>query len=1070
MLRVRSGLPFPDLEQALRGELERHVAKGDFSRLALVVPSREARRGLRLLIGREWGLSCLGVRLSTAYDFALNTLAGSPGRPVHIAPAGMLAVLVRELVRAGGYDELGTVIETAGGADSVLSSLLAMREAGAPAGSPGKKASEILRLYARFEAGRAERGLAVPADVVAGAADAAAESGFVSSFESIVNYGFGDMTGVQMRLLAALAEFKPVDLFLPCGRGPVWNFAREFAGRLRSAVAADVKTEPLESAEPRPLLEPAISRLFGPEAAPDPAGPFPARTVTVSGTEAEVRAAAREILRLVEDPDDPVAFEDIALAARSLEPCVPWMEGVLAEHGIPFRSSAAWPGAAFPAVKAVHSLARVFESGMARADVIDLLSSPFFAAERFGAEAGWSCYWDLLTRDRGVVGGEDWDKLEGLLARARAADDGGDDDEEDRRVPLHAPKIEALARAAASLAAASARLPEAGRWDELAAAFLAAFNDHVDFSRDGIEESSGGLCAEVRRVVQGMRDFDRAAGRATREEFFSALRAELDSLTARLGGDGESAGVEVLDAMALRCRSFRAVVLIGMHEGGFPRPVRQDPFLGDAARAELGRRHGLHFPLKEAGYLEERLLFALALSAARERLTVIRQRSDDEGRPLVPSWYLQELRRAGGAPPESDDLRVPRRLGDRLASPEAPVTARERLRGLVHSGVRSRRAWKTLAADPLGLEKSLTAADELAAPAGKLGPRDGIVGALEWCPPEEKLSRGLSASFLQRYARCPFLFFAERVLEVTPVEEPEGVEEIGPLEYGSILHAVLQGFFERVITDGRLPEDPDSLLEESLRRELGDFARANPTGWPLLWARACRQIGALAAACVAAELAEMRESGFRPAAAEGEESAKLPDRGDFPESVRGLALFGRIDRLDERAADAGRELRVVDYKFTGAARVITDLAPGAVTGRTLQPPLYLLLAPGLAGGKGISSVSAEFHYVAPNASNGPFAAGSFPGGCWKGDLGRQVAEAIDVILSGIRRGEFFVRPDDWACRSCEFAALCRKSHRATRYRLAADRRPGALDDLAEVRPAESGGGGGKRRGRGGKKR
>jgi hypothetical protein len=76
-----------------------------------------------------------------------------------------------------------------------------------------------------------------------------------------------------------------------------------------------------------------------------------------------------------------------------------------------------------------------------------------------------------------------------------------------------------------------------------------------------------------------------------------------------------------------------------------------------------------------------------------------------------------------------------------------------------------------------------------------------------------------------------------------------------------------------------------------------------------------------------------------------------------------------------------------------------------------------------------------------------------------------VAGAVDVILGGIRRGEFFVRPDEWACRSCEFAALCRKSHRVTRYRLAADRRPGALDELAETEPVQADEGDGRRRGR-----
>src|SRR6185437_14874410 len=103
--------------------------------------------------------------------------------------------------------------------------------------------------------------------------------------------------------------------------------------------------------------------------------------------------------------------------------------------------------------------------------------------------------------------------------------------------------------------------------------------------------------------------------------------------------------VQIMDVQQARGLSFRAVFLLGMNEKVFPRLIREDPFLSDAARAALAQATGCRLSRKLSGYEEERLLFALMRQAARERLSLVTQRSDEEGKTLVPSIYLQEVQK-----------------------------------------------------------------------------------------------------------------------------------------------------------------------------------------------------------------------------------------------------------------------------------------------------------------------------------------------------------------------------------------------------------------------------------------
>ena len=99
MLTVLWGSHNPDLDAALRAHLERFAAQGDFSRMALVVPSGEMRRALRIRIARDWGMTCLGLHLVTAYSLAERITSGAAAGVEHMSSEAALGVLARQLVR-----------------------------------------------------------------------------------------------------------------------------------------------------------------------------------------------------------------------------------------------------------------------------------------------------------------------------------------------------------------------------------------------------------------------------------------------------------------------------------------------------------------------------------------------------------------------------------------------------------------------------------------------------------------------------------------------------------------------------------------------------------------------------------------------------------------------------------------------------------------------------------------------------------------------------------------------------------------------------------------------------------
>ncbi|MHC4550249.1 MAG: PD-(D/E)XK nuclease family protein [Planctomycetota bacterium] len=234
------------------------------------------------------------------------------------------------------------------------------------------------------------------------------------------------------------------------------------------------------------------------------------------------------------------------------------------------------------------------------------------------------------------------------------------------------------------------------------------------------------------------------------------------------------------------------VCVAGLTATSFPRQYRQDLFLRDDERRAFGEEQGLHLPLRARQEDEERYLFYVALTRARERLILSYAAFDEEGTPRSPSPYVEELRAHFE---ELEPRAIP--LAEQYV-PAREALSREDLLPIVADGLsRAHRGEGALAASLFDLGAVPRA--DLAWPRRLELARARPVRRLPRDP-----ARRLSASGINDYLRCPYLFLMRRVLKVKPPRE----HRLDALVAGQIVHAAL----ERVV---REEGDPAGIFERT---------------------------------------------------------------------------------------------------------------------------------------------------------------------------------------------------------------------------------------------------------------
>lgn len=737
------------------------------------------------------------------------------------------------------------------------------------------------------------------------------------------------------------------------------------------------------------------------------------RVVTVSDADEEVRAGLRAIIGAVRTG---TPLDRIALLFAHAEPYARLAHEQLTAAGVAVNGTATMPLTARLAGRTLLGLLSLPEEGFGREAVFAWLSG---ARVRHDGRPVPTAAWERLSRDAAVVGRADWDPLLARLATELHAQEAVD------RADPEVPDWRAERAASSARRAGELREFVLGLVHDLdgAASTARDWSGWAGWARDHLTRLLGDERArsdwplgEQRAAERVDRSLDRLAcldeveGQVRLEVFARTLELELESDLGRVGRMGEGVFVGPI-SMGLGL-DLDLVVVVGLAEGVFPAPARDDSLLPDQERQATGDELPLRASLIEKHHRE-----LLAVLAGAEHQVLCVPRGDLRGgRGRVPSrWALGAASALAGRRWDSDDLLDPHPSDpwlEHVASFDAGLRAVTFPASEQEYRLRSRLAGDGDGASPVPPDPIYAAGS--AAVAERRSSRftrfDGRVVGLGLPSPAEQV---ISATRLERWATCPFAYLMGDVLGVKEVENPEEELSITPLNRGSLVHEILEEFVSEVLRrPTELQPGPSQpwteadrdRLREIAERHCGAYEARGLTGRGVFWQRERRRVVGDLMRVLRDDSAHRASTGTRPVAAElafgfrdsrvGTVSIPLPDG-------RSVAFRGKADRVD---AAADGTLHVIDYK-SGASdryRALGEDNPD-LGGRKLQLPVYGQAARALLGTPE-APVRAEYWFT---SAKGQYRRIGYR---VTEEVLEHVGETLGGIVAGIEAGVFPATP------------------------------------------------------------
>ena len=1043
MLQVVTGRFHPYLESSLFEQLRQVKASDPLAPVAILVPSVSLADRMRRLLALERRVPLINLHILTFHQLALRLAEESRCRPefvpLRVVDDLFFEQLVRHLVhrRLPGLTPLQGIGQASGTWGALWSTIRDLQDGGVDPIAARQGLREgcfdqedrdwleaLFSLHAAVKEVGRTLGVGTADDLAESVLPHVPQSRLLRSLNRIFYYGFYDLTQVQLSLFEAVSAVAPTTLFFPLEEGTSYGFARCFFER---HIQPKVGT-----GQPVPIPP-----------APNTASPS-ISVQSVVGVEEEIATTCRTILDLCET--NGYRFDEIGVVARAVDPYRVVMQSLFDRYRIPFVTTATRPLVHEPLCKVLLQLASLPVNDGYRTTLLDVVSSPLYRATLTEAEAhGYRPeQWKVLAAALNITHGrEEWARLERASQAALAIDGGESEAGVEILWDIQPEVIICGWQVIHELLVELDALPERGTIGQLLAAFRLLVGRHLRRPVVSVEEASDSQEARLRatwdiveRTWEQLLDLDAIGDEVSWAEFSDLLSHAMERASVPFHDMGQQ-GVMVLDAMAARGLPFKALFLLGLNEKVFPRYIREDPFLRDRHRMVLASTLGFKIDEKLGGYDEERLLFTLLSQAAEQRLVLSFQRADDSGRLLAPSPFLGE-QVIGGNPLEGPMESVPRRLTERVAKrPHIKylLSPPELVCWMVMEGQNPTALLQAMGGDGEWYRHASQALDRIEDDSQTIGAFDGLVGPLGsyW---SRLMQRGVAPTPMERYARCPFQYFAADVLKLEPVRiQPS--QEPDQRALGMLCHAALRRCYELLVSQ-RWPAIP--VTDEMRRRAVGDAVawaaeeceRRQAFGHYVLWELAKELVASLVESAVLADQVAFAEAPCQPILFEQEAAGALTlslDGGVVP-----VKVHGRVDRLDRHAGSG--LLRITDYKFKRSSDMAAEdrnLVQSAVQGKKLQPALYACLEfPDLGP---VDDV--QFMFVAPNWPT-TIARSGFRRDVWSSDAGGLLKRTVEGLLEGIRAGRFFILPDKTQdggyCGTCDYRIACRREHQPTWWR------------------------------------
>jgi CRISPR/Cas system-associated exonuclease Cas4 (RecB family) len=482
-----------------------------------------------------------------------------------------------------------------------------------------------------------------------------------------------------------------------------------------------------------------------------------------------------------------------------------------------------------------------------------------------------------------------------------------------------------------------------------------------------------------------------------------------------------------------RGMEFDVVFVPGLAEKMFPQKVIEDPILPDASRGDL--------PLakNEARSEAERLALRSCVGASVRRIVASYPRLDvEQARPRTPSFYALELLRAAeGVLPGFDDLaRRAAAMSVRIGWP-APVNAKDAIDEAEYDLAILERLLQRPQTETVGAARYLLGANPHLGRALRFRAErwnnkrwyrsDGFVhpspAAHEALKRHDISARSFSPTALQNFAACPYRFLLQAVHRLSPREEPAPLEDIDPLQRGSLMHKAIYETLVALRDKKLLPVTASNyrearvVLDEATAVVASQFEDDLKPAIPRVWEDGIARIRADLAEWLRRMAGDEEERGWVPA--HFELSCGLVDRREEQDPAStlepialdcGIKLRGSIDLVERRERDGW--LRATDFK-SGKVRADETTVIGG--GKTLQPVLYALAIEKLLGG---TIWGGRLYYC---TSAGDYKSIPIPLDTHAREEAKLVA---DTIHDAIERGFLPAAPAKDECRWCDYARVC----------------------------------------------
>ncbi len=771
----------------------------------------------------------------------------------------------------------------------------------------------------------------------------------------------------------------------------------------------------------------------------------------------EVRWAIRHIAKCAESG---IPFHRMALLYRNIDPYAELIKGQLELAQIPAAGPDPVPLRDSAAGKLLLYLIEVFESDFARESVMRWIAeTPVHTGKDRELASRETALWEEISGRAGIIrGAQQWSErlerfCEGMKEKL-GSEEIGEEDGEATTADHDKARLPAAVRLKLFIEELSGNPPptDAGSWKEYSDWASRMMQRYAN-----LETWPEAQMMSYERVTAILDELGRLdaiePGGTTLTDFRQTLDDCLRASSGRLGATGE--GVFVAPLGTAQGMEFEIVHILGMAEGAFPPRLYDDAIIPDQYRGELGSNCPL--VLRDQRRIEERRLFRAALASGCKRvLSYPRSGSGGQRRGYPSPWLVREadiLHRKCQRATASDSstytpvssanlegmaaepwLSVIHSIHDSVLSLGNLVAAdvydydmhslakwhasgyRIDKHFLMAEGSIGHRALKTERAVK---DTSFTAWDGNVASLSGRSHRLGVPGESAHSPTR-----------LELWAKCPFRYYLQHVLEVPVLERPEEILTISPLDRGLLVHGILERFIRSLQESGKLPDygEPWSADDRALLMEIAEeeFARAEArgiTGRPLLWDVAKNEMRDDLSLFLKKDSEMRAEMMTRPIAIEwrfgfGETNHYPPVILDIGEGQQ-ISFRGVIDRVDADASNS--KLFIVDYK-TGSSYPYRDMKDDPLgAGTHLQLPVYALAVRSRFGQE--REIQAAYWFVS--------ARGGFEtrGMILSDSLEKGFRNMACLIVSGIEGGLFPANPGSGSegynnCAYCDYRRVC----------------------------------------------